>query len=231
MHIVITGSSKGIGLEAARLFSKAGHRITGIARHYSEDPLFALPGNRQIAFDLEDIEAIPSLAAQAGPADVLVNNAGLMLGIGPEAYTSQMREQVMRLNLEAPVALIEAFAPGMVERKKGRIVNNASIAGQIGHPDVWYGISKAGLLNATKSFALLLGTHGIQVNAVAPSPVETDMLDKIPLARREKFLASTSERRFASALEIAQALFWLGTEAPAYMNGACLDLNSGSYLR
>ena len=231
MHVVITGSSKGIGLETARLFAQAGHRVTGIARHESADVLFGLPGNKEILFDLEDIEAIPSLAAQAGPADVLINNAGLMLGIGPDAYTAKMREQVMRLNLEAPVALMQAFAPAMMERKKGRIVNNASIAGQIGHPDVWYGISKAGLLNATKSFALLLGPKGIQVNAVAPSPVDTDMLEKIPLARREKFLASTCEGRFASALEIAQALYWLGSEAPAYMNGACLDLNSGSYLR
>lgn len=231
MHILITGASKGIGLETARLFIAAGHQVTSVSRHPCNDPLFDSSLARQVAFDLEDIAAIPSLREQTGPLDVLINNAGLMLGIRPEEYTPELQSKTMRLNLEAPVALIQTYAPDMVARGQGRIVNNASIAGQIGHPDVWYGISKAGLINATKSFALLLGPRGIQVSAVAPSPVETDMLEKIPLPRREKYLANTTSGRFATAAEIAQTLFWLGTAAPDYLNGACIDLNSASYLR
>jgi 3-oxoacyl-[acyl-carrier protein] reductase len=119
----------------------------------------------------------------------------------------------------------------MMACKHGRIVNNASIAGQIGHPDIWYGITKSGILNATKSFAKSLGPQGIQVNAVAVSPVETEMLQYIAEERRNLFLATTTEKRFATSDEVAKTMVWLATEAPPYLNGACIDLNSAAYVR
>jgi 3-oxoacyl-[acyl-carrier protein] reductase len=119
----------------------------------------------------------------------------------------------------------------MIRRGRGRIVNNASIAGQIGHPDVWYGISKAGLINATKSFAKLLGPHGIVINAVAPGPVETDMLDVIPEPRKKAIKQAVYTGRFAHADEVAKAMFWLGTDSPDYINGICIDINNGAFPR
>jgi 3-oxoacyl-[acyl-carrier protein] reductase len=119
----------------------------------------------------------------------------------------------------------------MIQKKQGRIVNNASIAGQIGHPDIWYGITKAGLINATKSFAKLLGPHGIIVNAVAAGPVETDMMQSIPEARKEAILKSVYSGRFAQPIEVAQTILWLATDSPAYINGTCVDINNGAFPR
>ncbi len=73
------------------------------------------------------------------------------------------------------------------KNKSGRIVNLASIAGQVGHPDVWYGIAKAGVINATKIYAKLLGANGIVVNCIAPSPVETNMQSSNSKERIEAF--------------------------------------------
>ncbi len=79
------------------------------------------------------------------------------------------RFQILKLNLQAPAALITAFSKTMIANNYGRIVNNASIAGQIGHPDIWYGMTKAGLINMTKSFAKILGSQGIKKPGYAVS--------------------------------------------------------------
>lgn len=109
-------------------------------------------------------------------------------------------------------------------------MNNASLAGQTGHPDVWYGISKAGLLNMTKSFARIFAGK-IVVNAVAPGPAETDMLASIPEPRKEGVLRSVYSGRFARPDEVAQAIVWLAMDSPEYVNGTCIDLNNGSFPR
>jgi len=132
---------------------------------------------------------------------------------------------MLKLNLEAPIKLIEEC----VKAGATRVVNNTSIAGQIGHPDVWYGATKAGLINATKSFAKIFDGK-VVINAVAPSPVETDMLET-PLERREAFLKTVVTGRFARAEEIAEAMFWLATSSPEYINGTTVDINNGSFPR
>ena len=138
---------------------------------------------------------------------------------------------MLALNIKAPVALITAVAEGMIKRGGGRIVNNASIAGQIGHPDIWYGITKAGLINATKSFAKELGGKGIVINAVAAGPVETEMLAVIPEARKAAIRKAVYTGRFAYAEEVARTIVWLATESPEYINGSCIDLNNGAFPR
>ncbi len=179
-----------------------------------------------IEFDLVEVEKIPKLIASIGAIDVLVNNAGVMYSLPYDAYPSEKVNTMLKLNLEAPIKLIEECAKVGVRR----IVNNASIAGQIGHPDVWYGATKAGLINATKSFAKIFDGH-VVINTVAPSPVETDMLEQIPLARREAFLKTVVVKRFAHADEVAKTIFWLAMESPEYINGTTIDINSGSFPR
>ena len=95
----------------------------------------------------------------------------------------------------------------MLERKSGRIVSVASVAGQIGHPDIWYGASKAGLINATKSFAKIFAPSGVVINAVAPGPTLTDMMSVIPEDRKKYMKSNTYTNRFASPAEIAKTIF------------------------
>ena len=229
--VLITGGNKGIGLEATKLFLQLGYRAIVVARDFSDGALQASTDVVLKRFDLTDIERIPQLISDLGNIDVLVNNAGIMHSIPYDDYPQEKIAQMIKLNIEAPVALMREVSKAMIANGGGRIVNNASIAGQIGHPDVWYGITKAGLINATKSFAKIWGPKGIVVNAVAPGPVETEMLKIIPEERKKAIKSMVYTNRFAKPEEVAKVIVWLATECPEYINGTCLDINNGAFPR
>jgi 3-oxoacyl-[acyl-carrier protein] reductase len=222
--VLITGGNKGIGLELTREFLALKYNVIIIARNF-EDFEFR-DRVKCIAYDLTNVEGIPKLVSAMGQIDILINNAGVMYSLPYNDYPKDKVTSMLKINLEAPIKLIEECVKVGVTR----IVNNASIAGQIGHPDVWYGATKAGLINATKSFAKIFDGK-VVINAVAPSPVETDMLEAIPLERREAFLKTVVTKRFAYADEVAKAILWLATESPEYINGTTIDINNGSYMR
>ena len=222
--VLITGGNKGIGLELTREFLTLKYKVIVVARDF-EDFEFR-DSVKCIEYDLANVEGIPKLVSAMGQIDILINNAGVMYSLPYNDYPKDKVTSMLKLNLEAPIKLIEECVKAGVTR----IVNNASIAGQIGHPDVWYGATKAGLINATKSFAKIFDGK-VVINAVAPSPVETDMLETIPLERREAFLKTVVIKRFAYADEVAKTILWLATESPEYINGTTIDINNGSYLR
>jgi len=227
--ILITGGNKGIGLEITKIFLALDHNVIILARDFKNFELSTHPNIKTIVFDLAHVDAIPALIASLPPIEILINNAGIMYAIPYQNYENNTMNTMLKINLEAPVKLIEEVAKSMLQRG-GRIVNNASIAGQIGHPDIWYGITKAGLINATKSFSKIFEGK-IIINAVAPSPVATKMLNTIPQARQEAFLQSVISKRFAQPEEIAKTIVWLATESPEYINGTVLDINNGSFPR
>ncbi|MBN2866709.1 MAG: SDR family oxidoreductase [Thiotrichales bacterium] len=231
-NVVITGGNKGIGLALTQKFVEAGDHVHIIARDFSNKANFDYQNHPQVTytqFDLTDIQNLAGLADSIEKIDVLVNNAGLLQPLTFDNYPDEHRDYSLQLNIIAPVTLIELFANKLQTPSDytPRIVNNASIAGQIGHPDIWYGIGKAGLINATKAFAKAFQGK-IIVNAVAPSPTETDMLASIPEHRQQAFLKNTISGRFATAQEVADTMFWLATDAPEYINGVCIDINNGS---
>ncbi len=223
-RVLITGGNKGIGLSLTKMFLDLHYEVIVIARDFEgfihADEVTCIP------YDLTKIEGIAALIASIGKVDILINNAGVMYSLAYDKYPDEKVQSMLKLNLQAPINLIESCC------KTGttRVVNNASIAGQIGHPDVWYGITKAGIINATKSFAKIFDGK-VVINAVAPSPVETDMLETIPLERREVFLKTVISKRFSQPEEIAKAILWLATESPEYINGTTIDINNGSYMR
>jgi len=228
--VLITGGNRGIGLEVTKQFLSLNYNIIIIARDFSDFELQDNPKIQLIEFDLSKVDAIADLIGSLSDIDILINNAGVMYAVPYNEYPNDKKDVMIKLNLEAPVKLIEEVSKKMLQKGSGRVVNNASIAGQIGHPDIWYGITKAGLINATKSFSKIFDGK-IIVNAVAPSPVETDMLAVIPKARQEAFLKSVILKRFAKAQEIATTIVWLATESPEYINGTCIDINNGSFPR
>lgn len=228
-HVLITGGNKGIGLEATKLFINAGFYVTVVARDFSN--MEKLDHCDFLEFDLSHIDKIAGLVDAVGHVDVLVNNAAIMNTCSYDNYPVDKKEYLIKLNIEAPVELITLFSKSMVLNKQGRIINIASIAGQIGHPDIWYGISKAGMINMTKSFAKNLGKHGVLINTIAPGIVETEMLNSIPKHRQESFLLQVQSGRFAQAEEIAKTILWLATDSPEYINGTCIDINDGVFPR
>lgn len=226
---LVTGGNKGIGLEVTKAFLALGYEVIVLARDFKNFELATHPHIKTIAFDLVRTDAIAELIASLPAIDILINNAGIMYAIPYQNYENDKINTMLKINLEAPVKLIEEVAKTMLERG-GRIVNNTSIAGQIGHPDIWYGMTKAALINATKSFSKIFEGK-IIINAVAPSPVATDMLNTIPQARQEAFLKSVISKRFAEPKEIAKTIVWLATESPEYINGTVIDINNGSFPR
>lgn len=228
--VLITGGNKGIGLEVTREFINLNYNIIVVAREFQDFEFANHPLVKTIAFDLTKTDDITELVSALGRIDILVNNAGVMFALQYNDYQNDKIQTMLKLNLESPVKLIEEVAKNMLKDGSGRIVNNASIAGQIGHPDIWYGITKAGMINATKSFSKIFDGK-IVINAVAASPVDTDMLNVIPKERQEAFLKTVITKRFAKAEEVAKTIVWLATESPEYINGTCIDINSGSFPR
>ncbi len=229
---LITGGNKGIGLAVSRALLEFGYEVVLVARDFEECPLVGVEDVTAIECDLSKLEDLPALAKEVGEIDILINNAGYMQPkYSYDNYPVEARDHLMNVDLYAPVELMNLFSEGMKKRKFGRIVNTASIAGQIGHPDVWYGIAKAGLINATKIYAKLLGSDGITVNCVAPSAAETDMQKDNDEARKKAFKAAVVTNRFAEPEEVAKAIVWLATDCPEYINGITIDINNTYYPR
>jgi NAD(P)-dependent dehydrogenase (short-subunit alcohol dehydrogenase family) len=225
---LVTGAGRGIGLAAAHLFLRAGHRVLALDKDFSKCDL---PADARVDFDLNDLAGIPGLIGKLGTIDVLVNNAGTLYCHPHDAFPDADALEILTVNLLAPVALIQAVAPQMRARRSGRIVNVGSVAAFTGHPDLWYGASKAALLNITKSYAGYLGGEGVLVNAVAPGPTLTDMYERLPQSRRDAVMRSVHAGRPCRPEEVAQAILWLGTASPDYVSGTTIDVNGGSYPR
>src|SRR5436309_2803726 len=219
-------AGRGIGFATANTLAAAGLHVFALDLEFPDKQQ-----KNQIVFDLCDLKSIPALVESLGAIDVLVNNAGVQTAVSIERYTEEARRRILRVNLEAPVELIRALSKQMIERKSGRIVNVASVAAFTAHTDLWYGVTKAGVVSFTRSFASYLGPHGIQVNAVAPGPVETELLRKAQPERIEQLMRNAYTRRTGRPEEIAEAIRWLALDAPVVLNGAVIDVTDGCYLR
>ena len=184
-HVVVTGASRGIGEAMARRFAAAGARVSLVAR--SAEAIQRLAGElggAAFPADLLDPASVDGLIgrieAQAGPIDVLVNNAGLESTRWLVQEPTEVVRDVVRLNLEAPIVLTRAVLPGMLQRGRGSVVFLSSLAGTSAFPGMSvYSAKKAGINNFVASVRLELRDTPVRTTVVAPGPVDTQMWDTL----------------------------------------------------
>ena len=184
-HVVITGASRGIGAAMARDLAGKGANVTLVAR--SADAISSLAdelGGQAVPADLLDRqqvdELIPSIEADVGDIDILINNAGLETSSFFHDVTAQEIRDLNVLNLETPMVLTRAVLPRMLERNRGHLVFTSSMASTGGFPGLAvYGGTKAGLSNFVAALRIELRDTDIHSTVVAPGPVDTQMWDNI----------------------------------------------------
>ncbi len=238
--VLVTGSTRGIGLAIAKLLLVRG-AIVGIhGRRLSTVELvcneIARDGCRTIpiACDLSDPDqgssAVRSFADAAGRIDGLVNNAGSGKAIAFRGLTLDKWQKTFNLNLEAAMMAAREAYVLMRDQGQGSIVNIASLAAH--GPGKWmsaaYAASKAGLVSLTKSLAYEAARYGIRVNAVSPGMVETDMTSVLPEETRTSLNIPLG--RFASPEEIARVVMFLLSDASGYITGQVVRVDGGMGL-
>jgi 3-oxoacyl-[acyl-carrier protein] reductase len=228
-RVLITGGNKGIGRCITQAFLEHGDSIVIVARDFKGFDLSGNPNITAISYDLSNPDGVPDLVKQIGDVDIIINNAGTASRYNDNDYPGEAVKYLVNLNLASPIAIISAYLTKWIEKGEGRAVNIASQAGVFGHSDTWYGATKAGLINATKSFAGKYGRHGLVFNAVSPGPVEGDLIRSAPNPERyERVINRTILKRTARPEEVAALVYWLAKDAPVYLNGENYMITNGT---
>ncbi|MHA6644031.1 SDR family NAD(P)-dependent oxidoreductase [Mesorhizobium sp. A623] len=236
----MTGATKGIGAEIVRVFLDAGADIAAVGRDRSslvELSVTARAAGRDflaIEADLSTVDGPVAAAEQAlahfGGIDVLVNSAGVAL-INPILDASVADwDLTMKVNLRAPFLLARAVAPGMIERRSGKIINISSQTGVVALEDhAAYASSKAALNALTKSMTAEWARFNIQINAICPTVVLTPMGMKVWSLpeKRNPMLARTPAGRFGETVEIADCALYLASPASNLINGTTVMIEGG----
>ena len=235
---IVTGGAQGIGYAIAErmLASGAAVALWDMDAGKLAEAKAALEERGAVTaqtVELTDEASVEAAAAatqsQHGRIDILVNNAGINGGNATTwELTPEMWRRVIEVNLVAPYLTCRAVVPRMLERRYGRIVNIASVAGKEGNPNAsHYSASKAGLIALTKSLGKELATQGILVNAVTPAAAKTAMFATMTQAHIDYMLGKIPMGRFLEVNEAAAMVAWLASEDCAFSTGAVFDLSGG----
>ena len=226
--VLITGGTAGIGLATARHFAGQGADVVISGRRAEGKKIAHDKGCGFIQADLADLEQIDALFEQAlamlGHLDVVINNAGV--GFSDNLITSEFEvfQKVIAINLRAATYVMKLAASHV--RDGGSIITTTSISGMEGEiGSLGYSVSKAAMLNATKSAALELASRGIRVNAVSPGPVKSEIWEgNDPLEWSELVIPLG---RIGEPEEVATAFHFLASDAASYITGANLVVDGG----
>lgn len=238
---IITGASRGIGAAIFCAFGRAGAAVLGTATGAAgiaaiEKSAAANGGGFRGAakqYNAENPEDAAALAKSAedmfgGAPDILVCNAGmtadgLLMRMKDDAWA-----RVLRANLDGVFYLARAVAPGMLKKRRGRIIVISSVVAATGNAgQTNYCASKAGAEGFVRALAREAGGRGITVNAIAPGFIETDMTAKLPAAVRENILAQIPLARPGAPEEVAAAAVFLASDAASYITAHTLHVNGG----
>ena len=237
----VTGASRGIGKEIALTLCRAGFAVVvaspELERNEEVAALIRACNGQAMTLNL-DLMSFESIQAsfeetrkQYGRVDVLVNNAG----ITKDGLAARMKvedwQKVLQVDLNGAFFCIQQALPTMIEQRWGRIINIASVVGEMGNAgQANYSAAKAGLIGLTKSLAHELAPHDITVNAVAPGYIETDMTAGLAPDVKQKLQSIIPLQRLGKPSDIATAVRFLASDDASYITGHVLDVNGGMHM-
>lgn len=235
---VITGGANGIGAVAAALFGRHGAQvaIVDFDEQAGEAKAEQLRGKGlDVAFfkaDVSDTESVKEMSekiiAHFGKVEILVNNAGITKDAMMLKMDVANFKQVLDVNLTGVFNCTQVFLPSMLALGKGKIINTSSIAGTGGNVgQTNYAASKAGVIGMTMTWAKEFGRKGINVNAVAPGFIETEMTGTIPEKILGQMRLLTSYPRFGRPEDVANAYLFLASDESDFINGTVLEVDGG----
>jgi NAD(P)-dependent dehydrogenase (short-subunit alcohol dehydrogenase family) len=249
-HGIVTGASRGIGAAIAEVLARRGASLTLMARsidalddraralrHAHSVPVVAVACD--VSKDVSVHEAFVRAVDAHGNADLLVNNAGVAKSAGFLETTRATWDAMLGVNLTGVYLCTQAVLPGMLEAKRGRIVNIASTSGLRGYKTMAaYCAAKHGVVGLTRVVALETAAHGVTVNAVCPGYVETDIFEQAVQnlmqakgidreAARAMLVRPIPSGRFTTVDEVASAVDWLCSPSAGNVTGIALPLTGG----
>ena len=236
---IVTGSGRGIGRQIALTFAREGAAVLisdideanaqRVAAEIEAAGGRALPMRADVSSPEDAQRMVDTAVNQFGRLDILVNNAGISVINRFVDTTLEDWERILKVNLTGTFLCGQAAARVMVQQQSGRIINIASLSGQRGGTGrAAYGSSKAGAELLMKVMAVELGELGINVNAIAPGPIDTEMC-RIghSQATREAYHNLVPQRRYGTEQEIADAAVFLASDEARYVNGHTLNVDGG----
>jgi 3-oxoacyl-[acyl-carrier protein] reductase len=240
-NVIVTGGSRGLGLAIAGKLAQSGYHIVAIARKQTDSLLTAIEqgerGNsgsiRFVSFDLGAIEEIPNLVRMLrkdiGPIHGLVNNAAVGFDGALAIMHNSQIDQLVRMNTLSPIILTKYVVRSMMADGGGRIVNVASIVGFTGYTGLSvYGATKASMIGFTHSLAREVGRKGVNVNAVAPGFLDTQMTQSLDEDQRNQIARRSALRRLATVADVADAVEFLLGDRSQSITGTVLTIDAGS---
>ena len=234
---LVTGGTRGIGAAISAALNQQGRIVVAsyAANDKAADSFHEETGIRVVKFDAGNFEAcqqaVERIAADVGPIEILVNNAGITRDATLARMTREMWDAVIDTNLGSCFNLCKLTFDGMRARKFGRVVNIGSINGQAGqYGQVNYAAAKSGIHGFTKALAQEGARHGITVNAIAPGYVDTEMVRAVPGEVLQKIVSRIPVGRLGHAADIARGVAFLTADEADFITGSTLSINGGQHM-
>ncbi len=238
---LVTGAAQGIGKAVALLLARNGADIvvSDINLEKAEETAQEVQtlGRKALAVKvdvarLDDVEKmVEAILAQFGRVDILVNNAGIARDKLILRMTEEDWDAVLNINLKGTFNCTKAVVRHMSKQKSGKIVNIASVVGEMGNAGQGnYAASKAGVIGFTKTIAREFAQRGINVNAIAPGYIETPMTDSLPEKVKEELRRMIPMDRLGKPEDVAETVLFLVSDSSNYITGQVLNVNGGIYM-
>jgi len=228
---LVTGGGQGIGEAICRRLAHAGAKVGVFDREADKAHRVALAiGGVALAGNVTSQADIETAVEDLGAVDILINNAGITGKAGRLwELTQQDLETVLAINVVGPFLCCQAVVEGMRQRRYGRIINVASIAGKEGNPTLGpYSASKAALIALTKSLAKeLVGQGDITVNAISPAVISTPILEGLPQTTIDYMVSKIPMGRTGKPEEVAALVHFLASAEASFTTGQCYDISGG----